>query len=472
MNDKQIIDSLLNEFYSLCEIPHTSKYEKELSDFLKKKIEPFCSCITQDELGNIYADIPPTKGFENMPKVALQAHIDMVYSKGKNAPKDGTIKTKIKDGYLSTDLTSSLGADCGIGICAILWLLQNANHCPLKIILTVQEEIGLIGACKISPECVKDVEYFINLDGFKSDVIVNGSCGGLREQFSRPLSLVRSPAGKSYKITISDLKGGHSGFDIDKNRANAVLILGEILRQLQTKTPFAVSYIKGGEAFNSIPHSAKCKIITAISSQEHINEIAQNIMQRYKNTDPEAKIKVEQCEPPENVWSGELLSSVLTVLGGFANGVYNFDENDKKAVRNSSNLGKIYDEGGELSIETLIRYMDDDICNALHQSHILVAGMCGFISVTRKNYPAWQPDLKGKMLCKISDIYKQVANTTPKVVTQHVGLEPSYFKKYNDKLECLCMGFDIYDCHCPSERLKLETIPTIIKILSKFIENP
>lgn len=468
----QIINDVLKEFYKLCEIPHQPKNEKQLSDMLKEYLAEFSQNIVQDDLGNIWADIPASIGYENMPCVALQAHIDMVYAVGQNPDKNGKIITKIEDGYLSTGGTSSLGADCGIGVAVIFWLLKNIKHCPIRVILTVQEEIGLVGASKISSESIANINYLINLDGFSANRIIIGAAGGMREHFSRPMQLVKSPVGKSYEITISGLNGGHSGFDIDKNRGNAALILGEILRKLQTKTPFAVASFKGGEVFNAIPYTASARIITAISAKNTLEDISNEILMRYKQTDRYAKAIVKECESPEKVWSGELLNSVLTVLGGFANGVYQTHETLKNTVSDSSNLGRIYEQDGELCLDAMIRYMDENACQALHQSHILVAGMCGFVSVVRTHYPAWKAKTNGTMLKKITDLYKVEHCSSPKILAQHVGLEPSYFTKHNKDLECICMGMDIYDCHAPSERLKLDSIPPFVRILSKFLQNP
>ena len=470
--DSKIIAGVLDEFYKLCEIPHQPRNEKFLSDALKTRLEKYSQNITQDDLGNIWADIPASDGFENMPCVALQAHIDMVYAIGTNPDKDGKIITQIENGYLTTGGTSSLGADCGAGVAVIFWLLENQKHAPLRIILTVQEEIGLIGASKIPHECVSNINYLINLDGFSSKRLIIGAAGGMREHFSRPLELVKAPAGKAYNITVSGFSGGHSGFDIDKNRGNAVLILGEILRKLQTKTPFAVSYFEGGEAFNAIPYTASTKIVTAISAKDSLENLSNEILERYKNTDPLAEVKIAECSPPENVWTGELLSSVLTVLGGFANGVYQMHESLKNTVSDSSNLGRIYQQDGELCIDVMIRYMDENACQSLHQSHILVAGMCGFVSVVRTHYPAWKAKTDGTMLKKIENLYINEHSEKPEILAQHVGLEPSYFVKHNKELECISMGMDIYNCHAPSESLKLDSIPPFVRILSEFLKNP
>lgn len=470
--NKQVTNDILEEFYKICNIPHVSRQEKQLSDFLKSELEPFCENVEQDELGNIWADIKASEGFENLPVIALQAHIDMVYAMGENPSTDGKILTKIQDGYLTTGGTSSLGADCGAGIAIILWLIKNVKHAPLRIILTVQEEIGLIGACKISNDCTKDVKYLINLDGFVSNKLTIGCAGGMREHFSRPIELVESPAGKAYEISVSDFTGGHSGFDIDKKRGNAVLILGELLSKLQTKTPFAVASLEGGEAFNAIPYNANAKIITAVSSEKSLRELADEILKRHIKTDPMAKINIKPCDAPEKVWTGELLTSVLTVLGGFANGVYAMHENLQNTVSDSSNLGRIYVKDGELCLDAMIRYMDEMACQALHQSHLLVASMCGFISVVRTHYPAWKAKTDGYMLKRISELYTKQNGKNPEILAQHVGLEPAYFTKNNEDLECICMGVDIDGCHSPSERLKLDSIEPLVNILSDFLENP
>lgn len=475
ITDRKIIDGVLDEFMPLCEIPHGSGNERALSDYLADRLTALGAQVKRDAAWSIWADVPASNGREQQAVVALQAHMDMVCAAGtpEYRPHIDPIAAVEQDGWLSTGGRSSLGADCGAGVALILWLLgQKISHPPLRILFTVQEEIGLIGAQEIPMESVKGVSALINLDGFALNRILIGAAGGMREHYARRIELTPAPnGGAAYRLSLSGFLGGHSGFDIDKKRANAILVMGEVLRLLQTKVPFAVAEFAGGETFNAIPYRCTARIVCEKPAEDLLRTLADEVLERYRQAEPRAEMEIAACSCPQEVWGSEVTAGLLTLLGGFADGVYAMHPDLAGTVRDSSNLGHAYEEGGEICFDAMIRFMDPNAEYALHQSHMLIAAMCGFAGAVRTRYPAW-PVKRGSALVKhMSELYRKQTGKDAHVIAQHVGLEPSFLLEKNPEMDCIGMGMEIANCHSPDERWKLDSIPVLARILCSYLES-
>lgn len=473
LTNQEIIDGVLAEFLPLCDIPHAPASEKAISDYLAARLRELGAQVHRDTMWNLWADVPASAGREQEPVVALQAHMDMVCAVGQPdyRPQLDPIVATVRDGWLSTGGRSTLGADCGAGLSLILWLLAQKElvHPPLRIIFTVQEEIGLVGARGIARESVEGVRTLLNLDGFALDRILIGSAGGARESYARKLETVPAPAGKAYRIALSGFTGGHSGFDIVKRRANAILLMGEVLRRLQAKTPFAIASFAGGEAFNAIPYRCTAEIVSAVSIEDAIAEIAQDITARHHDTDPHGMLRAEPCAHPVRVWAGSATAGFLTLLGGFADGVYAMHPALPDTVSDSSNLGCVHLENDAICLDAMIRFMDPAAEAALHRSHMLIAGLCGFAGAVRTRYPAWPAKQDSTLVQRMAARYRAHVGSDPQILIQHVGLEPSYFLEKNPDLECVCMGMDIEGCHSPEERWRLASIPPLAYVLIDYL---
>ncbi len=465
--DEQIIQGVLDEFMQICAIPHGSGQEKQLADMLQARLQRLGAAVRRDGLHNLWASLPASPGCPDQPVIALQAHLDMVCAGDMTG---GVQPVRQAGGWLSTGGKSTLGADCGAGMALILWLLeQDLPHPPLRILLTAQEEIGINGARELPAESVQGVRDLINLDGFALSRILAGAAGGLREQYARPLALVPAPAGKAYRVALSGLSGGHSGFDIGEKRGNAILWLGALLRKLQTRMPFAIGSFTGGHAFNAIPYDSEAVIVTGSAAEEPLREFAQELFAKYHATDPNAQLTVQPCAAPAQVWSGADMGCLLTMLGGFADGVYQRGADGQ--VRDSSSLGRVYEADGQIFLDAMIRFMDPAAEAALRQSHSLVAASCGFACVHSTRYPVWEEKQDSPLIGQMQALHRQYTGEQAQVVCQHVGLELSYFCEKNPAMQCVSLGMDIEGCHSPAERWRLDSIPPLARMLAAYLEG-
>lgn len=461
-------------FCWLCQTPHPSGREAELRTRIADRLRGLGLAPWTDARGNLVCDLPAAPGQEQPPQVAIQAHLDMVCAVGDAAydPAHDPIRPVVRDGFVCTAEESSLGADCGAGAAVMLWLAEHpgADRPPIRLLFTVEEEVGLGGVRELDPKCVAGLRWLINTDGFRWGRIVTGSAGGVRERYTRALTWADAPNlpnGRAYRLHLAGLRGGHSGFDIGDQRANALIVLGEILREIRMESPFALADFCGGAVFNAIPYEASAEILTIAPARDAIEQIWERVAARIRQTDPDARLDIEDIAVPERVWNGDTASGLLTVLGGFADGVY--ARHLSGAVSDSSNLGHIYTQDGTVCLDAMLRCMDPQAEQALHLSHQTVCAMCGFAGQVVSRYPAWQEKQNGTLQTLAAQCFREVTGQQPEVTVQHVGLEPSYLLEKNPAMECICIGMEILDCHSPQERWKLDTVGPFVRMVERLL---
>ncbi len=464
-------------FEWLCQTPHPSGKEQALAQRITERLAEIGLHPWKDAYGNVFCDVPASQGREQEPCMALQAHLDMVCAVGSTdyVPERDPIQPIERDGWLCTAGASSLGADCGAGVAAMLWAAQHIEeHPPLRLIFTVEEEIGLKGAQQLDPKGVEGVRYLVNTDGFHWGRIVTGAASGVRERYTRSLVLAKAPElpkGQAYRLTLDGFQGGHSGFDIGRRHENALVLMGELLRELRMESPFALIDFEGGTAFNAIPYQCRAEVLTIAPVREVIELIGARIEERWRVHEPNGRLTIEEIALPDMVWDGDAASGLLTVLGGFADGVYAMHAHIPNAVADSSNLGHVYAADGVIYLDAMIRCMDAQAEQALQTSHRMVAGMCGFTGTITSRYPVWQEQTDSHLCKTAAACYQKITGQEPEIMVQHVGLEPSLLLEKNPDMECICVGMELADCHSPKERWRLDTIAPFLQMLAELMRT-
>ena len=140
-------------FEQLCAIPHGSRNTKAISDFCVKFAEQRGLRYIQDENNNVIIFALASAGMEHAQPVILQGHLDMVCEKTPDCDLDMEkqgLRLQTDGKWVWADQTT-LGGDDGIAVAYALAILDDASiqHPPLEVILTVDEEIGMLGAASI-----------------------------------------------------------------------------------------------------------------------------------------------------------------------------------------------------------------------------------------------------------------------------------------------------------------------------------
>ena len=476
MNEK-----IIENFLSLCTIPHKSHHEEKISRFLCDWAVKKGLAAVRDEEGNVIIDKAGSAGHEDAPRTILQAHMDMVvvWEDGMDFdPLNDTI-TVINDGKTLKAKGTSLGGDDGAGVALAMSILEDetAVHGPIRAIFTVDEEDGMSGADHLDPKHL-DAKYLINLDWEEFGSLCNSSAGSDMYRMHRAAEW-EAASGKAYKIAVSGLVGGHSGASIHLKLANAIRIAARTAKTALDMCPGArLAAFRGGSAHNAIP--ASCTAVITVPEKdaekvlEALNAHALTEAVACAAADPEAKVAVTAAELPEKALTGELSRGYLALLTEVFDGVHTMSPSIPSLVESSANTGLAAVGEDEVEFTVHQRSSEPAITAEMKKEYERQASEHGFTMTLLSSSPAW-PLKPGSELVGICErIFKEQNGHDMSVEPVHAGLECGSFSSANPALDIISIGPDILDIHSPRETLVLDTVygcDTLIRAILKEIAD-
>lgn len=476
------VSEVTDEFLKIAEIPRKSGYEERVGDYLIKWAGDCGLICVRDKNGNVIIDKPASRGYETHGRVILQAHMDMVCAakddKDYDFLKNG-IQTvlDVQSGTLTADGTS-LGADDGIGVAEILYILKKRNlkHPPLRAIFTVCEETGMDGAIGLS-DTYLDAKYLINIDNEDIDSLCNSCADSASHILTKPFT-AREPIGDcAFEISVSGLSGGHSGTDINLGRANAAQILGAALKEaINRGISVELSALSGGEAGNAIPKSANAAIITnsekAASFKNCLNSVFSIIKHEYRHSEPNMKLELtELSSVPTPVAPAEAAVAVADLISVLPCGVNSMSPLIDGLVESSANIGVIGMKDGKIELIITTRSSTEGKSQKLSLAVKTAARLAGFEYDKAAYSPGWELNPNNALAEKYAKAFKAVTGRNIKSAPIHAGLECGCFARKNPKLDMISIGPTIHNIHTPNETLILKTVTENTKAIIKTLEN-
>lgn len=454
-------------FKEICNIPHCSKFEEKLADYIVELAKTFDIEVFKDENGNVIAR-KEANGYPNAPTITLQAHLDMVCEKNKDTTHDFSIdpiQTQI-DGEWLTAKGTTLGADNGIGVATCLALMESKDikHGPLEFLLTIDEETGLTGAFKLKKENIKG-NLLINLDSEDWGVIFIGCAGGGDTKITYPLEYDNVENKQGYKITLKGLRGGHSGIEIDKGRGNAIKLLSRLLYAINA----SISKIEGGDKHNAIPREAIAEIITDEEIESKVREFEKLFKNEYIKTDPDIKIIVEPTTISK-VLSKKNNEIFLRLLMGLPHGILAMSQDVEGLVETSTNFATLHMKETALiglSSRSSIKSSLDNIRQIIES----IALLSGAKVEHGEAYPGWKPNLDSRLLSLASKAYEEMFNDKIKKEAIHAGLEAGILGEITGISEIISIGPEIQHPHSPDERVNIPSTDKFWKYLLYILEK-
>lgn len=472
-NGDRILQGVLNEFFRLCAIPHPSGGEERIARVLFRRLVAMGLQPELDAHYNLICDVPGTAGMEDRPMLALQAHMDMV-AVGTEAycPETDPIHTVIRDGWLCSDGKSSLGADCGIGLAAVLFLItEKWAHGPLRLILTADEERGLQGAKHIRRDVLSGCHGLVNLDGFHFGSVLISSAGGLRQTFTKEPMCFFPMLEQAVQLTISGLIGGHSGDDIGRGRANAGQMMIWLLQSLTF--PYELGRVQVGNSHNAIPNTGEAVIVIDSRDMDKLTEAVeafqQEIAQMFRESDPNIKITVGKTELPAWVLTLDERDDLLALGGLIPCGVQEMHPICPTVPGLSCNLGMLYGDESRLEIRAFPRACREDALDTIGAFQKMAAEGFGY-EVQEDRYPAWPGGSEDRLSGMMLELGEELGIPMKKTAS-HVGLETSVFHSLAPEIPMVSTGMEILDAHSVSERVRLDTIPAFTELLGMLLEK-
>jgi dipeptidase D len=469
----------LKWFSEISKIPRCSKNEDQIVQWLVDWAKTNHFSYKLDKVKNIVIEVPPTPGYEHAPIVVIQGHMDMVCEKTPESKHDFT-KDPIELVYEGEWLTANgttLGADNGIALAMAMAMAldQDTPHPPLELLFTVDEETGLTGANSLEPGFIKG-RILINVDSEDEGVFTVGCAGGINTNLYLPVCFEKAPADLvAIGIHAGGMKGGHSGIDIAKEKANAIKTMCRILETLSEITPLRLAAITGGSAHNAIPRDCRATIlIDPAKSEAVLSRVAQleaMFHTEYKNVEPDLSLTVQKLDKPERALGTAETERVIQFVRVIPHGVAAMSTDIANLVETSNNLARISIEEDEIRILTSQRSSVMSRLHALTHRIEDVAKLAGGRAQSGDGYPPWQPNMDSPLLARSLALYKRLFNKEPKVEVIHAGLECGIIADRNPGMDMISIGPDLRYPHSPDEKVHVGAIGKVWDFMAALMKD-
>ena len=465
-------------FEEIANIPHGSRNTKQISDYLvnfakERNLEHY-----QDELNNVVIIKEASEGYESAEPVIIQGHMDMVCEKENGSTidfeKDG-LELYVDDGFVKAKDTT-LGGDDGIAVAYALALLDSKElkHPRLEVVITVDEEIGMLGAVDIDLSMLKG-HIMLNIDSDVEGEFLTSCAGGMSINSSIPVTRT-SQTGLETIITLTGLDGGHSGAEIHKEHGNANILMGRILENIFNELPFGILDIKGGLKDNAIPRECTVTLLIPEEAREDVTRIvnatAKEFAAELSVADPATRIDLSFGNVTEkNVLDYASVNKIILYLRTVPNGVINMSQVITGLVETSLNLGILELKDNELSTLTSIRSSVATRKDDLKKRVMNIIEMLGGECEAEGEYPAWEYNDHSTLRPQVVKVYQELFGEEPKLTAIHAGLECGILSDKIPNLDCVSFGPTNYDIHTPKERLSISSTERYWNFLVKFLEE-
>lgn len=471
---------VFEQFAEINKIPRPSKHEEKMIDYLKDFAEKRNLEHEVDETGNVIIRKPATKGHENAPMVSLQSHMDMVCDKLVDVDinfQTDAIQTYV-DGEWLTAKGTTLGADDGIGCAIELAILDSDDieHGPIECVFTRDEETSLTGAMGMKAGFMKG-DMLINLDSEDEGQIFISCAGGKTTSAKFTFTREQAPEGYFFlQASIKGLKGGHSGDDINKKRANAIKILTRFLYKEQEKMDLRLASFNSGKLHNAIPRDGVIVFAVPASEKETVrvdwNVFTANVEEEYHVSDTTMEFNLESAEATAVIEKGVSHRFILA-MQAVDNGVFAMCQDEALAymVETSNNVASVITSDNEINIVTSQR--SNVMSNLENETNTVKAAfeLAGAEVKMSDGYPAWKMNPDSKLTKVAVESYKKLFGKEPIVKGIHAGLECGLFSERYPNLDMVSFGPTLRDVHTPDERLYIPTVQMVWDHLLDILKN-
>jgi len=465
-------------FEKLCSVPHGSGNTRIISDLCVGFAKELGLKYRQEACNNVIIWKDGSKGYENAAPIIMQGHIDMVCAKTEDCTKDMArdgLDVRTDGEWVWADKTS-LGGDNGIAVAMILAILSDETlaHPPIEAVFTVDEEVGMDGAFALDCSDLKG-KKLLNLDSEEEGVFTVSCAGGVRLDCTLELKQESAADMTGYRVTISGLKGGHSGMNINQGRGNANCLMARTLYSAMERCPsLRVSDLAGGQFDNVI--CLRNDALVAVSKEEagafeaFIKEFDATLRNEYAITDGGIALACEKAALSSAV-SAQETSRFLHVLLALPQGVQEMSADFPGLVQTSLNLGVMHMDEQGLYFSYSVRSSIASQKEMLIQRVKAIVGYAGGTVSVRSSYPGWQYDRSSALRKQVEEVYRDLTGREGKIEATHGGLECGLLIEKIPGLDALSMGPEMHDVHSVNERLNVASTERVYALVCELLKR-
>ena len=467
-----------NHFYNLTQIPRPSGCEKRVIEHIRQFADQLGLENKIDSTGNLIVRKKAYKGKENIKSIVMQAHVDMVPQKNSGKVHNfqtDPIETLVDGEWVKANQTT-LGADNGIGAAAIMSVLEagDIQHGPLEALFTVSEETGMDGAFGLDKNDLRS-KILLNLDSEDEGELYVGCAGGIDLNATWNYHPESPSGGIYYRISLSGLKGGHSGIDINLGRANANKVMLKMLDDLSEQTRYQLVSFTGGNLRNAIPRESEAVLYIGYDDEAKISDFIMKVqgglLQRYKGIEDSIIIKAERVSSDESCMNISEQRKFTELLINCPDGVLAMSDTIQGVVQTSNNLAIVKAGQGSVEVKTLLRSSDDKEKMETGGKIRKMFTNAGIEAELCNGYPGWLPDDKSEVLAVARQVYSNMFGKQPLVKVIHAGLECGIIGSKYAGMDMISFGPTIRHPHSPDEKVNIESVSKFWKFLVGIIKE-
>lgn len=457
---------LWQNFAGLNAIPRASKKEEQVIAFIVDFGRNLGLETLKDPIGNVVIKKAATPGMEDRQTVILQSHLDMVHQKNSDTVFDFDVQgiDMFVDGDWVKARGTTLGADNGIGVAAIMALLaaDTIAHPALEAMFTIDEETGMTGAKQLDPANFSGT-ILLNLDTEEDDELTIGCAGGIDTNtlynYRQETTGAQSTA---FELRIKGLLGGHSGMDIHKGRANANKLMNRLFYFVSHTVNMQLHSLNGGSLRNAIPRESSAVVVIPYGQKELfillLKQFTEVLTEEYQTVEPGLTITIEESPLPLRVMVHADFKHMVNAIYSLPNGVFRMSPDIEDLVEASSNLARVIVKDGEFITQSLQRSSVEstktDVANAVSAAFENIGA-----SISQGgDYPGWKPDPSSAVLKLMTGLYEQNFGKAPKVEACHAGLECGILGSHLPGMDMISFGPTIRGAHSPDERVQISSV--------------
>lgn len=467
-------ENVFHWFHELNQIPRCSGEEAKVSNFLVNFARERNLEVYQDEALNVIIKKPATVGYEKSDTVIIQGHMDMVCIKGKGSNHDfakDAIEMLVEGDVLRANNTT-LGGDNGIAVAYGLAILdsEDMKHPPLEVLVTTSEETGMDGVHALSSEHLSG-KILLNIDSEEEGVFLVSCAGGANIITTFNIEK-QNKDGNGLEIKVTGLKGGHSGMEIVKQRANAIKLIGRILSECNHKSNIRLSKIQGGTKHNAIPSEATFSILADDLEEvkEIINKLIIDLKEEYRAEDGGLTIEIEEIKI-KDVYTKKSNDDVIDFIMMVPDGVQYMSKDIDDLVQASLNNAIIEEKNNSVEITTSVRSASNSSLREILNVLTIMARRTNAKTEEKGSYPPWQFDPNSIIREKAVEVYEELYGKEAVVSAIHAGLECGLLKEILPSTDMISFGPNLYDVHTEKEHMSVASVERIWKFLIKLLEN-
>ncbi len=453
-------------FDKICSIPHPSKHEEALAQYIISWAKEQGLDVRRDPTGNVFIKKPATTGMENKKGVVLQAHIDMVPQKNEDTDHDFT-KDPIQpfiDGEWVTAKGTTLGADNGMGMASCLAVLasNDIKHGPLEVLLTIDEEAGMTGAFGLEAGWLEG-DILLNTDSEQEGEVYMGCAGGIDGEMTFNITREAVPADYVVRqLTLKGLKGGHSGCDIHTGRGNANKLVARFLAGHANELDLRLVEFRGGSLRNAIPREAFATVAVPTENENKLAELFESYTALLSTELGKIETDIvsfnEASDNSDAAFNADSQARFIAALNACPNGVIRMSDEVEGVVETSLNVGVITTDSDKVTVLCLIRSLIDSGRSQVEGMLTSVAQLAGANIEFGGAYPGWKPDADSEIMVIFRDMYEGIYGHKPNIMVIHAGLECGLFKEPYPEMDMVSFGPTIKFPHSPDEKVKIDTV--------------